>query len=259
MFINQLRLFTQKYGKINLSSLFLAILVASAIFPLQAQSQVSQVEITQALTDTQKQDIKKQAEEFIELLGKNKSSQARAILAKKLQKNWTPEQIQALWEAEVISQFGPFQKVIRSKAIDIINADVVKVTTQFAKGSENILVTFNKNQEVIAVNWPSNKSVEKIAEAFVNDIVAKDYARARGYLSPALKTEFFAENIEKSWTNLLERTGPFQKILAIQHQPGGTIAATNVVIMKIQFEKVTDNLFIFFNQDKQIVNVDFPE
>jgi len=257
--MNQLRLFTQKYGKINLSSLFLTILVTSAIFPLQVQAQVTKVEISQTLTDTQKQDIQKQAEEFVELLGKKKSSEARAVLAKKLQKNWTPEQIQALWETEIISQFGPFQKVVSSKAIDIINADVVKVTTQFAKGSENILITFNKNQEVIAVNWPSNKSVEKIAEAFVNNIVAKDYARARGYLSPALKTEFFAENIEKSWENLVERTGPFKKILDIQHQPGGTTAAANVVIIKIEFEKVTDYLFIFFNQDKQIVNVDFPE
>ena len=257
--MNQLRLFTQNYGKISLSSLFLAILVSSAIFPAQAQFQVTKVEISQTLTDTQKQDIKKQAEEFVELLGKKKSSEARAILAKKLQKNWTPEQIQALWETEVISQFGPFQKVVRSKAIDIINADVVKVTTQFAKGSEDILITFNKKQEVIAVNWPSNQSIEKIAEAFVNDVVTKDYARARSHLSPALKTEFFAENIEKSWANLVKRTGPFQKILEVQNQPGGTTAAANVVIIKIQFEKVTDHLFIFFNQDKQIVNVDFPE
>ena len=167
--MNQLRLFNQNYRKISLSNLFLAILVSSAIFPVQAQSQVTKVEISQTLTDTQKQ-----AEEFVELLGQKKSSQARAILAKKLQKNWTPEQIQALWEAEIISQFGPFQKVLSSKAIDIINADVVKVTTQFAKGSENILITFNKKQEVIAVNWPSNQSIEKIAEAFVNDVVTKD-------------------------------------------------------------------------------------
>jgi hypothetical protein len=257
--MNQLRLFTKNYGKISLSSLFLAIIVSSAIFPVQAQSQVTKVEISQTLTDTQKQDIKKQAEEFVELLGKKKSSQARAILAKKLQKNWTPEQIQALWETEVISQFGPFQKVVRSKAIDIINADVVKVTTQFAKGTDEILITFNKKQEVIAVNWPSNKSVEKIAETFVNNLAVKDYARARSNLSPALKTEFFAENIEKSWVNLLKRTGPFQKILDIQNQPGGTTAASNVVIVKIKFEKVTDYLFIFFNKDKQIVNVDFPE
>jgi type III secretory pathway component EscR len=125
--MNQLRLFNRNYRKISLSNLFLAILVSSAIFPVQAQSQVTKVEISQTLTDTQKQDIKKQAEEFVELLGKKKSSQARAILAKKLQKNWTPEQIQALWETEIISQFGPFQKVVSSKAIDIINADVVKV------------------------------------------------------------------------------------------------------------------------------------
>ena len=123
--MNQLRLFNQNYRKVSLSNLFLAILVSSAIFPVQAQSQVTKVEISQTLTDTQKQDIQKQAEEFVELLGQKKSSQARAILAKKLQKNWTPEQIQALWEAEIISQFGPFQKVVSSKAIDIINASAI--------------------------------------------------------------------------------------------------------------------------------------
>lgn len=257
--MKQFNLFTQNYHKISLSSLLLILATSFTILPVQAQSQGSKTEIAQVLTDTQKQDIKKQAEEFVELLGKKKSREARAILAKKLQKNWTPEQIQALWETEVISQFGPFQKVVSSKAIDIINADVVKVTTQFAKGSSEILITFNKKQEVIAVNWPSNKSIEKIAETFVNNLAVKDYARARSHFSPALKTEFFAENIEKSWANLIKRTGPFQKILDIQHQPGGTTAAANVVIVKIQFEKVTDYLFIFFNQEKQIVNVDFPE
>ena len=257
--MKQFHLFTQNYHKISLSSLLLILATSFAVLPLHAQSQETKTEIAQVLTDNQKQDIKKQAEEFVELLGQKKSTQARAILAEKLQKNWTPAQIQALWETEIISQFGPFQKVISSKAIDIINADVVKVTTQFAKGSENILITFNKKQEVIAVNWPSNQSMEKIAEAFVNHIATKDYARARSNLSPALKTEFFAENIEKSWENLLKRTGSFQKILDIQHQPGGTTAAANVVIIKIQFEKVSDYLFIFFNQDKQIINVDFPE
>lgn len=257
--MKQFHVFTQNYHKISLSSLLLILATSFLILPVQAQSQVTKVEISQTLTDNQKQDIKKQAEEFVELLGKKKSSEARAILAKKLQKNWSPEQIQALWETEVISQFGPFQKIVRSKEIDIMNADVVKVTTQFAKGTSEILITFNKKQEVIAVNWPSSKSIESIAETFVSNLAVKDYARARSNLSPALKTEFFAENIEKSWTNLVKRTGTFQKILDIQHQPGGTTAAANVVIIKIQFEKITDYLFIFFNQDKQIVNVDFPE
>lgn len=259
--MNQFHLFTQNYRKISLSSLLLSLLSLCAFFPVQAQaqSQVNNTEIAQVLTNIQKQDIQKKAEEFIELLGNKKSSAARAILDKKLQKNWTPEQIQALWETEVISQFGPFQKVVRSKAIDIINGDMVKVTTQFAKGIDEILITFNKKQELIAVNWSSSKNIEKIAETFVNNLAAKDYARARSNLSPALKTEFFAENIEKSWANLVKRTGPFQKVLDIQNQPGGTTAATNVVIIKIQFEKVTDQLFIFFNSDKQIVNVDFPE
>ena len=193
--MKRFHLFTQNYHKISLSSLLLILASSFTVFPVQAQSPEAKTEIAQVLTDTQKQDIKKQAEKFVELMGKKKFSEVRASLTKKLQKNWTPEQIQALWETEIISQFGPFQKVVRSKAIDIINADVVKVTTQFAKGSENILITFNKKQEVIAVNWPSNQSIEKIAEAFVNNIAAKDYARARSNLSPALKTEFFADNI----------------------------------------------------------------
>ncbi len=257
--MKKFHLFTQNYRKISLSSLLLTLVGFFAVFPVHAQSQVTNTEIAQVLTNSQKQDIQKQAEEFVALLGNKKSSAARAILVKNLQENWTPEQIQALWETEIISQFGPFQKVLHSKAIDIINADVVKVTTQFAKGSNEILITFNKKQEVIAVNWPSSQNIEKIAETFVNNLATKDYAGARRNLSPALKTEFFAENIEKSWTNLLKRTGPFQSILDIQNQPGGTMAATNVVIVKIQFEKVADEFFIFFNSDKQIVNVDFSE
>ena len=257
--MNQLRLFTQNYRQISLSALFVVLVGYPAIFPTQVQSQVTKTPIAQALTDSQKQTVRKQAEQFIELMGAQKASEARNFFYPELKKNWTAEQIQDLWETELVAKLGPFQKVLGSKAIDVINADVVKVSVQFAKGKEDILITFNKQQQLVAVNWLSNKSVEDISTEFVNNLAKKDFARARSDFSPLLKTEFFAQNIQKSWENLLMRTGPFQKQISSQTKPGGTTAAANVVIVEIQFEKLTDNLFIFFNQDKQIVNVDFPE
>jgi hypothetical protein len=257
--MNQLRLFTQKYRKTSLSALLVVSVGSFAFFPAQAQSQVAKAEIAQALTDSQQQGIRKKAEQFIQLVSEKKASEAREIFYPELKKSWTAEQIQALWETELVAKLGPFQKVLGSKAIDVINADVVKVSVQFAKRKEDILITFNKQQQLVAVNWLSNKSVEDISTEFVNNLAKKDYARARQNFSPLLKTEFFAQNIQKNWENLLMRTGPFQKQISSQTKPGGTTAAANVVIVEIQFEKLTDNLFIFFNQDKQIVNVDFPE
>ena len=257
--MNQLRLFTKNYRNIGLPALFLVLVGYSAIFPAQAQSQAAQTQIAQTLTDSQQQNVRKKAEQFIELMGAQKASEARNFFYPELKKNWTAEQIQDLWETELVAKLGPFQKVLGSKAIDVINADVVKVSVQFAKGKEDILITFNKQQQLVAVNWLSNKSVEDISTEFVNNLAKKDYARARQNFSPLLKTEFFAQNIQKNWENLLMRTGPFQKQISSQTKPGCTTAAANVVIVEIQFEKLTDNLFIFFNQDKQIVNVDFPE
>ena len=257
--MNQFRLFTQNLRKISLSSLLLILTSSFAILPVQAQSQVPKSEIAQALTDSQKAIITKKAEEFISLLGQNKAKQAREIIPSKLQEYWTAEKIQAVWDTDLIAQFGPYQKILRSKVIDVINADVVKVTVQFSKGTEDVLITFDKQQKPIAFNWPSNKNIEAITKAFANDLGNKNFISARKYLSPLIKAELSPENIQTKWEKLLKRTGPYQKTLSMITESGGTRADQNVVIVKIQFEKVTENLFVFFDENKQIINVDFPE
>ncbi|MEB3309015.1 MAG: DUF3887 domain-containing protein [Snowella sp.] len=257
--MNQFRLFSQNYRSISLLPLFLTLGISIPTLNANAQPPLVKSEIAQALTESQTQDLQKQAETLIGLLGKKDYKQVRELLSPELQKFWTVEQIQSIWETELIDKFGPFQKIVSSRVIDVINADVVRVTVQFAKKTEDILVTYDKQQQLIGLDWPSSKNIDQLATRFVNSLVIKDYGRARGDLSPLLKAEFFPDRVQRRWETLLSRTGPFQRIVKITNKPSTTANVPDVVIVKIQFENLTDDLFIFFNKEKQIVNIDFPQ
>ncbi len=257
--MNKFRLFLRNSHLISLFTVALTFASALPTWTVNAQPPLANTEIAQALTDSQTQNLQKQAETLIGLLGKKDYKQVRELLSPELQQFWTIEQIQSIWERELIGKFGPFQKVVSSHVIDVINADVVRVTVQFAKKTEDILVTYDKQQRLIGLDWPSSKNIEQLATRFVNSLVIKDYARARGDLSPLLKAEFFPDRIQRRWETLLRRTGPFQRIVKITNKPSTTANVPDVVIVKIQFENLTDDFFIFFNKEKQIVNVDFPQ
>lgn len=257
--MNKFRLFFQNCRSISLLTIFLTLGSSISTLSVKAQPPLVKSEVAQALTESQTQNLQKQAETLIGLLGKKDYKQVRQLLSPELQKFWTVEQIQSIWETELIGKFGPFQKIVSSHVIDVINADVVRVTVQFAKKTEDLLVTYDKQQRLIGLDWPSSKNIEQLATRFVNSLVIKDYARARGDLSPLLKAEFFPERIQSRWETLLRRTGPFQRIVRITNKPSTMANIPDVVIVKIQFENLTDDFFIFFNKDKQIVNVDFPQ
>ncbi len=215
--------------------------------------------LAQALTDSQKQSIIQQAKEYVTLIANQDYAKAQALLSPELQKIWTPERIGQLWQTELLDQAGSFQKILDAKVIDVVNADIVKLTVQFSGQTEDILLTFNKQQQLIAANWTTGKSIDQIVEEFVEALRSQDYAKARTYLSPLLKAEILPPRIQKGWTRLLERNGQFRKLLDVETKTNPSPASPDVAIATLKFTKGTQNVFIFFDKDRFITNIDLPE
>ncbi len=261
MTMNKTPLFVENCHRRYVYTTMLVLATCFVALPAKAQvlNPTPTVEVAQTITEEQKQAIKQKAEQFIEQLGKQEYGKARAALSPQLQAFWTAEKLEKAWNTELIATTGAYRRIVRSKAIDVVNADMVKVTVEFAQKKADIWVTFNKNQQLIGVDWPTNKNIKEIAQDFVNALATKDYGKARGYLHPFLKAEAFPQQIQQKWENLLQRTGAYQRQVGIEVKQGDSLEAPDVIIVTIQFDKVTDDLFIFFDKDKQIVNVDFPE
>ena len=252
-------LFVKKSGDRFLAALLLTTIL-SAGMPINAQSSTNTPATSpnQPSTNTSEKELQQTAEQFIQLLGQQDYTQARTILAPDLQSKWPAQKIQQLWEEDLVTRTGAFQSIVKSKAINAINAELIVVTVKFERSEEDLIVTLNSQQQIIGLDFPETRSIETIATEFVNALVAKDYAKARGYLHPLLKAEAFPEKVQQDWEDLLKVTGPYKRQVSYQVRKGSDMDGVDVVLVTLQFEKVTEDLFLIFDDEKQIVNIDFP-
>ncbi|MGH7999124.1 MAG: DUF3887 domain-containing protein, partial [Brasilonema sp.] len=140
-----------------------------------------------------------------------------------------------------------------------VNANLVIIPVEFEKLTANVVVTFNEDGKIVGVNFPTRKTIEAIAEESVNAIVKGDIVQARDNFSPKLKAEISPQQMRQQWQERQQITGKFKKIVKTQVIPGSQMGSTDLVLVTIEFEKVTDDMFFIFDRNKQIVGVDFPD
>lgn len=92
------------------------------------------------------------------------------------------------------------------------------------------------------------------AEEFVTLAAKGDFVGAWQYIHPSLRTTWSPVDMQQGWHDLQNRTGAFQQFNSFRQDD------QSVVLVNTQFEKVTDNLIIIFDDTRQwIVGVDFPQ
>ncbi|MEG3439272.1 DUF3887 domain-containing protein [Pannus brasiliensis CCIBt3594] len=213
-------------------------------FPLHAQANPASLEA--------------RAKEIVGWLGAKDFAKARSALAPQLQPLWSAEKIQQNWESQVIDYTGPVKKIGKAKTIDAVNAKLVIVTVEFEKYTGDVILTFNNSDQVIAADFPEFRDIDRLGRDFIESMAKKDYATARGLLSPLLKTEVFPTRVQTGWESLLKKTGPFERIVGTQVRKGSDTDGVDLVLVTIQFENRTDTAILVFDDRKGIVNVDFP-
>ncbi|MBI4784459.1 MAG: DUF3887 domain-containing protein [Oscillatoriophycideae cyanobacterium NC_groundwater_1537_Pr4_S-0.65um_50_18] len=101
---------------------------------------------------------------------------------------------------------------------------------------------------------PQTRPIAAVAEEFANLMVQGDFVQAWQYIHPSLRTSWSPVDMQESWHDLQDRTGAFKQFTTFR-EDGET-----VVLADTQFEKVSDNLVIIFDDTRQwIVGVDFPQ
>jgi Protein of unknown function (DUF3887) len=95
------------------------------------------------------------------------------------------------------------------------------------------------------------RDIQQKAENFVDALAQQKFDNATKNLHQTMKPEESTFDVELYWQDLLKQTGKFQK--RVKSTVDG-----NLVLVTIQFDKVTEDLFIIFDDNGQIVGVDFP-
>ncbi len=94
--------------------------------------------------------------------------------------------------------------------------------------------------------------IEEIAERFIDLIAAGQVEQARELLNPTLKAGWTLDQMQDDWDRLQRITGQYQRRVKTQ------VASGNLVLIDLEFEQATDNLFVIFDDQQRIQGVDFP-
>ncbi|NJL82693.1 MAG: DUF3887 domain-containing protein [Chloroflexaceae bacterium] len=197
------------------------------------------------------------ARAVVESLAAENYPQVLSNLHPELRSQWTPEAMAEIWQ-ELTAETGKVVEIVDTEVIDTINADLAIVAVKFANTTDRIIISFNKQQQIIGIDLPRVETVEQVAANFVAALAANNFARARSYLHPKLKTELFPQQVERKWQELLARTGPLQRQLGITVRTGSDLNRVDLALVTLEFEKITDDVIIIVDRDRKIVGVDFP-
>ena len=243
---------------------FLVLTLVTGVSPLAANAQVKlssppSVKLVQAADKVDEEGLKKKAAEVIKLLSEENYGRVRTMLNRELAIELTTDQIGEIW-ANLIELTGPVTKVVGYKVIPTINADLVVVDTEFDDGtSDQFVVTFNKKVEIVGIDFPNVESIEEIAEIMVNSVAINDFARARGYLHPALKTEILPTRLQSSWQNIQRESGLYERIEEITVRPGSGVDEVDLVVVEAKFQKGIRQFLFIFDDNRRIVGVNLAE
>lgn len=150
-------------------------------------------------------------------------------------------------------------QVKSSRIVDVspgIDDTTVDAMVETINGDVPLIMVLDQKGKLIAWKWSGQAlPIEQSAIDFVNDLVSARWIAARSFLELSFQQELKPQDLQRKWTKLNRVTGGFQKVKdAIVASQGGE---QQLVLVTIEFGDLTDNLFVIFNSQGEIINVDF--
>jgi len=96
----------------------------------------------------------------------------------------------------------------------------------------------------------------KVAEQFVRALSTGNFITAHSFLSPQFQKDITPQALQTKWLNLQRVTGLFQQLGRVVEAE--STPDSHLVLVNVQFNRLSDNLFVILNADNQVTGVDFP-
>ncbi len=103
----------------------------------------------------------------------------------------------------------------------------------------------------------ADDATSKVALRFVEAVATGNFITAQSFLSPAVQEELTPAALQRKWLGLQRETGTFVKVgRAVEAE---STPDSRLVLVNVQFNRLSDNLYVILNSENQITGVDFPE
>ena len=137
--------------------------------------------------------------------------------------------------------------------------DSSTITTRLvtSAGPRELLMVIDANGLLEGYHFDAaDQPAETVARQFVERISQGLYISANSLLSPELQSEIPPASMQIKWQRLQRLTGDFVAIKQVFRSEGS--GDQKLVLVKSEFRRITDSLFVILNSRNQIVGVDFP-
>ena len=96
-----------------------------------------------------------------------------------------------------------------------------------------------------------------VAKQFVVAVSTGNFITAHSFLSPNFQKEISPDALQRKWLGLQRITGTFQKVGRVVEAE--TTPDMRLVLVNVNFNRLSDNLYVILNNQNEITGVDFPE
>ena len=239
------------------SCLLAAALATCTVEMIPAASVSAEVQTGQALnaprTNLSAIEAEAAANELLQSIQKKNAQGIYALLAPPLQSATSVEAIsQRLQSAPLIESF---RVVTVNPGLDDTTVETVAMTNSGTRELPLVLVLDDEGK-LLAWKWVDTmRPIEQTALNFVKDLDAGRWVAARYYLDLDFQREISAADLQRKWTKLERVLGGVKRIKSAL--AASSNSEQQLVLVTIEFGNMTDNLFVIFNSQGRIINVDF--
>ncbi|BAQ59754.1 hypothetical protein GM3708_159 [Geminocystis sp. NIES-3708] len=221
-----------------------------------AQTSANYSLIAQNNNQDQSSQLEVKGKEIINLFFAEKFDSVIPLLSPQLRGEISQELIKKNWD-ETIQRNGKFKNIQESKVMITPGSDLAIFTLNFDKITEDWVIIFNDQQEIIGLDIPTSQNIDTISRNFINSLVSSDSAEARAYLHPFLKEKIFPQQLQSRWNSFTEGKGEFKGITTTTVRSASKSDDTDIVIMDLEFSQNKEQIFVIFDDSKSIIGVDF--
>ena len=161
-------------------------------------------------------------------------------------------------KAKVQKRLNELTSIRRTRVVGVApgyNTTTVDAVVVTADGDQPLLMVLDEDGKLLAWKWSQQvQPIEATALEFVRYLADERWVLARTKLSLQLQEELSPADLERKWSKLNRVSGGFRNVKdAVIASQGGD---QQLVLVAVAFGKATSNLFVIFDNQGRIINVD---
>jgi hypothetical protein len=192
------------------------------------------------------------AQRVLEALRSGDANARYALFADALKRTSSPAMVANTMKAQ--------PKVLSYRILRVLpglSNSMVEATLNTTAGSRDVVLVLNTAGQLAGFQYDNADQLStEVVNRFVQALINGQFVSARSFLSLAMQDELTPSVLQSKWQRLQRLTGDAIKVrhlLLADSAPD-----QKLVIVSMDFQRLTDSLFVILNDKNEITGVDFP-